>query len=45
MKVNTEFEKRVVVHSEDLEWPDSPMVGVHRRPLDRVGDEVAGLVP
>ena len=41
MKINAEFEKRVVVHSEDLEWLDSPMAGVHRRPLDRVGDEVA----
>lgn len=41
MKINADFEQRVVVHSESLEWIASPMAGVHRRPLDRVGDEVA----
>ncbi|CAK9039471.1 Cupin [Durusdinium trenchii] len=41
MKINAEFDKRVVVHSEDLEWIASPMAGVFRRPLDRVGGEVA----
>ena len=41
MKINAEFDKRVVVHSTSLEWVDSPMPGVSRRPLDRVGAEVA----
>ena len=41
MKLNADFEQRVVVHSADLEWQPSPMAGVERRPLDRVGDEVA----
>lgn len=41
MKINANFEQRVVVHSESLDWIASPMAGVDRRPLDRVGDEVA----
>lgn len=41
MKINAEFDRRAVVHSADLEWVDSPMPGVSRRPLDRVGTEVA----
>ena len=30
-----------MVHSEQLEWQASPMAGVSRRMLDRIGDEVA----
>jgi anti-sigma factor ChrR (cupin superfamily) len=41
MEINADFNKRVVVHSEQLDWLDSPMPGVSRRPLDRVGGEVA----
>lgn len=41
MKIAADFTKRVVVHSESLEWMASPIAGVDRRPLDRVGDEVA----
>lgn len=41
MKINAEFDKRALVHSADMEWLDSPMAGVSRRPLDRVGGEVA----
>jgi len=41
MKINAEFDQRVVVHSETMGWVESPMPGVSRRPLDRVGDEVA----
>ena len=41
MKINADFEQRVVVHSAKMEWVDSPMPGVSRRPLDRVGGEVA----
>jgi len=41
MEINADFAKRVVVHSGELEWQASPMKGVHRRMLDRLGDEVA----
>ena len=41
MKINAEFDQRVIVHSAELDWLDSPMPGVSRRPLDRVGGEVA----
>jgi hypothetical protein len=41
MKINANFNQRVVVHSEKMEWLDSPMLGVSRRPLDRVGIELA----
>ena len=41
MKIAADFSERVVVHSESLEWIASPMAGVDRRPLDRVGNEVA----
>ena len=41
MKINAEFDQRVVVHSGVMDWQDSPMPGVSRRPLDRVGGEVA----
>ncbi len=41
MEVNADFTKRVAVHSEELEWLASPMPGVDRRMLDRLGSEVA----
>jgi hypothetical protein len=41
MKLNADFSQRVVVHTEDLAWTASPMPGVERRMLDRIGDEVA----
>ena len=41
MKINADFTQRVVVHSAQMDWLDSPMAGVSRRPLDRVGAEVA----
>jgi len=41
MQVNSDFSKRVVVHGAELEWINSPMAGVRRRMLDRIGDEVA----
>lgn len=41
MNVNADFELRVVVHGARMPWVDSPMAGVQRRMLDRVGDEVA----
>lgn len=41
MEVNANFSARVVVHSDELEWLASPMAGVERRMLDRIGEEVA----
>jgi len=41
MELNADFSERVIVHSEELEWQASPMPGVDRRMLDRIGDEVA----
>ena len=41
MKPLANFDQRVVIHSESMEWIKSPMPGVERRMLDRVGDEVA----
>lgn len=41
MDLNADFKQRVVIHSDQLEWIPSPMPGVERRMLDRIGDEVA----
>ncbi|HID07471.1 MAG TPA: cupin, partial [Armatimonadetes bacterium] len=40
-ELNADFGKRTVVHGAKLEWQNSPMAGVRRRMLDRIGDEVA----
>lgn len=41
MELNADFTKRAVVHGVALPWQASPIPGVERRMLDRVGDEVA----
>ncbi|TMK03349.1 MAG: cupin [Alphaproteobacteria bacterium] len=41
MRINADFTKRASVHAGESEWVKSPMPGVERRMLDRVGDEVA----
>ena len=41
MELNADFDERAVVHSEREPWVASPMKGVDRRMLDRIGDEVA----
>ncbi|WP_375281227.1 cupin domain-containing protein [Pseudooctadecabacter sp.] len=41
MELNADFDSRVVVHSDQTEWVPSPMPGVDRRMLDRIGGEVA----
>src|SRR5689334_7748145 len=41
MKINADFSRRVAVHAARLPWVASPMAGVERRMLDRIGDEVA----
>jgi len=41
MRLNADFEKRIVVRPEDYQWVDSPVAGIERMMLDRIGDEVA----
>src|SRR6476659_2587269 len=41
MNLNADFTKRATVHAATLDWKASPMPGVERRMLDRIGDEVA----
>jgi hypothetical protein len=41
MEINADFSKRAVVHGAAIPWQLSPIPGVERRMLDRVGDEVA----
>ena len=41
MELNADFSQRAAVHAAQLPWTPSPMAGVDRRMLDRIGDEVA----
>ena len=41
MEINSDFSRRAVVHAARLSWVPSPMAGVERRMLDRIGGEVA----
>jgi len=41
MRLNADFSERIVIDTNDMAWEASPMAGVHRRKLDRIGDEVA----
>jgi anti-sigma factor ChrR (cupin superfamily) len=41
MDLNADFAVRVVAHAGSMPWTPSPMPGVERRMLDRIGDEVA----
>jgi ChrR Cupin-like domain len=41
MELNADFTRRAAVHAARLPWTPSPMAGVERRMLDRVGGEVA----
>src|SRR5262245_7868468 len=41
MRINADFTKRASAHAGKSAWVRSPMPGVERRMLDRVGDEVA----
>lgn len=38
---NSDFSQRVVIRPQDYQWIPSPMPGVERMMLDRIGDEVA----
>jgi quercetin dioxygenase-like cupin family protein len=41
MKINANFQEVAFSHTSDIDWVSSPMAGVHRKPLDRVGEELA----
>lgn len=41
MRINADFSRRAAVHGDAADWVPSPMPGVERRMLDRIGDEVA----
>ncbi|ASP36764.1 cupin domain-containing protein [Labrenzia sp. VG12] len=41
MELNANFDRRAAVHADQEPWIASPMKGVDRRMLDRVGGEVA----
>jgi hypothetical protein len=41
MDLNSDFDRRVVLHTHDLAWSASPLQGVERRMLDRAGSELA----
>jgi len=41
VNLNADFAQRAAEHGDRLEWKPSPMAGVHRRMLDRIGDVLA----
>jgi anti-sigma factor ChrR (cupin superfamily) len=41
MNINDDFSRRVVVHESGSAWIPSPMQGVERKMLDRIGGELA----
>lgn len=41
MEINADFSKSLLIRADDLPWIASPVAGVERRMLDRLGDEVA----
>jgi len=41
MELNSNFSERAIVHAGAMAWQPSPIKGVERRMLDRLGDEVA----
>jgi len=40
-RINADFDQRIVIRPKDYQWVESPMLGVERMMLDRIGDEVA----
>jgi anti-sigma factor ChrR (cupin superfamily) len=41
MQINADLAQRVVIDQSALSWTPSPVPGIERRMLDRVGDEIA----
>ena len=43
--LNDDFSVRVAVHASQSPWIESPMPGVERKMLDRIGDELRAPPP
>ncbi|MFZ4380211.1 MAG: cupin domain-containing protein, partial [Polynucleobacter sp.] len=41
MNINSDFSQKSVINTSDLDWSLSPVPGIERKYLDRVGDELA----
>ena len=41
MHLNADFNQTVIIDTTAMDWESSPMQGVYRRKLERIGDEVA----
>lgn len=41
MRIHADFDQRVLITPEEMQWVPSPLPGVERRMLDRIGGEVA----
>ena len=41
MELNANFNERVAIHADGVAWTPSPIPGVDRRMLDRIGGEIA----
>lgn len=41
MNFNSDFSKNILIDTHASSWQVSPMKGVERKPLDRIGDEIA----
>ena len=41
MELNADFSRRAIIHAASLDWKPSPIAGVERSMLDRIGGEVA----
>src|SRR6266478_4486262 len=41
MEINANFNERVAIHADGVAWTPSPIPGVDRRMLDRIGGEIA----
>ena len=41
MRLNADFSENVVIHPDEMRWVPSPLPGVERKMLDRIGGEVA----
>lgn len=41
MEINANFNERVAFHADGVAWTPSPIPGVDRRMLDRIGGEIA----
>lgn len=39
MKLNADFNEKIVIRPQDYKWVPSPMLGVERMMLDRIGEE------